>query len=126
MNDLGIKGNKICTPDGIRPAVVLIKDGRIAEVISPVPNELPIDVVDIQESVLMAGVIDPHVHINEPGRTDWEGFNTATRAALAGGLTTLIDMPLTQRLLPLRLTLLTRRLLLLKGNCIQTVVSGAG
>lgn len=42
----------------------------------------------------MPGVIDPHVHINEPGRTDWEGFDTATRAAIAGGVTTLVDMPL--------------------------------
>ena len=42
----------------------------------------------------MPGVIDPHVHINEPGRTDWEGFDTATKAAIAGGITTLVDMPL--------------------------------
>src|SRR6185295_3404393 len=46
------------------------------------------------DKVLMAGIIDPHVHINEPGRTDWEGFDTATKAAIAGGITTLADMPL--------------------------------
>src|SRR5690348_5754406 len=47
-----------------------------------------------QNLILIPGVIDPHVHINEPGRTEWEGFETATRAAAAGGITTLIDMPL--------------------------------
>ncbi|HKZ67638.1 MAG TPA: allantoinase AllB, partial [Chitinophagaceae bacterium] len=51
-------------------------------------------VTDVGDKVLMPGVIDPHVHINEPGRTDWEGFDTATRAAIAGGITTLVDMPL--------------------------------
>src|SRR6185436_4737908 len=45
-------------------------------------------------SVIMPGLVDSHVHINEPGRTDWEGFATATRAAAAGGVTTLVDMPL--------------------------------
>lgn len=94
MIDLAIKGNKICTPEGVRPAVVLIKDGRIADVVSVQPDDLAIGVIDIQDRVLMPGLIDPHVHINEPGRTDWEGFNSATRAAIAGGLTTLVDMPL--------------------------------
>ena len=49
---------------------------------------------DLGDNILMPGVIDAHVHINEPGRTEWEGFETATRAALAGGTTTLVDMPL--------------------------------
>ncbi|GAB4055499.1 allantoinase AllB [Spirosoma litoris] len=94
MIDLAINGNKICTPDGIRQAVVILKNGLIADVCSEVPVDFAGDVIDIGNNVLMAGVIDPHIHINEPGRTDWEGFNTATRAAMAGGLTTLVDMPL--------------------------------
>ncbi|MVM37128.1 allantoinase AllB [Spirosoma sp. HMF3257] len=94
MIDRVISGNKICTPEGIRPAVVLIKDGLIADVRSELPTNLIGNVIDIGDSILMSGVIDPHVHINEPGRTDWEGFNTATRAAITGGLTTLVDMPL--------------------------------
>lgn len=61
-------------------------------------NELPADfngeIIDATHKIVMAGVIDPHVHINEPGRTDWEGFDTATKAAIAGGITTLVDMPL--------------------------------
>ena len=51
-------------------------------------------VVDAGDLVIMPGVVDSHVHLNEPGRTDWEGFLTATRAAAAGGITTVIDMPL--------------------------------
>ncbi|GAB4039249.1 allantoinase AllB [Spirosoma jeollabukense] len=94
MVDVAIVGNKILTPDGIRQAVVLVKDGLIADILAELPDGFSADVVDIQDSILMPGVIDPHVHINEPGRTDWEGFETATRAAIAGGLTTLVDMPL--------------------------------
>ncbi|HYC27894.1 MAG TPA: amidohydrolase family protein, partial [Chitinophagaceae bacterium] len=51
-------------------------------------------IIDIGDDVLMPAIIDPHVHINEPGRTEWEGFDTATRAAIAGGVCTVIDMPL--------------------------------
>lgn len=94
MVDVAIVGNKILTPDGIRQAVVLVKDGLIADILAELPDGFSADVVDIRDSVLMPGVIDPHVHINEPGRTDWEGFDTATRAAIVGGLTTLVDMPL--------------------------------
>ena len=73
--------------------MVLIKDGKIADVAEDIPEDnLPI--IDVGNAVLMAGIVDPHVHINEPGRTEWEGFNTATRAAIAGGITTLVDMPL--------------------------------
>ena len=53
-----------------------------------------VDTHDFGNLVLMAGIVDSHVHINEPGRTHWEGFETATRAAAAGGVTTVVDMPL--------------------------------
>jgi len=79
------------TPDGIRSATVLIEDGRIADVSRSKPKG---NVVDVGDAVLMAGIVDPHVHINEPGRTEWEGFDTATKAAIAGGITTVVDMPL--------------------------------
>ncbi len=93
MYDTAIISDRTAMPDGIRRAVVLIKDGIIADVADKLPagNFL---VIDLGNKVLMAGVIDPHVHINEPGRTDWEGFDTATKAAIAGGITTLVDMPL--------------------------------
>jgi len=80
-------------PDGIKRAVVLIKDGIITDIVDELP-EGNFSVIDLGNKVLMPGVIDPHVHINEPGRTDWEGFDTATKAAIAGGITTLADMPL--------------------------------
>lgn len=94
MFDLAISGNNIMTPDGLKRAVVLIKDGRIAGIEGSLPGEAEVMVVDIQDQVLMPGITDPHVHINEPGRTAWEGFETATLAAIAGGITTLVDMPL--------------------------------
>jgi allantoinase len=93
MFDAAIISNRAITPDGIKKAVVLIKDGRIADIL----NELPggsFSITDVGDAVLMPGIVDPHVHINEPGRTDWEGFDTATRAAIAGGITALVEMPL--------------------------------
>ncbi len=94
MFDLAISGNNILTPDGIRKAVLLIKDGRIAGIADALPGGTEVMMVDIADQLLMPGITDPHVHINEPGRAAWEGFETATRAAAAGGITTLVDMPL--------------------------------
>src|SRR5207244_6625945 len=79
---------------GIRPAALHLRAGTIAGVLpfDDVPEGCPID--DAGDAAVMPGVVDTHVHINEPGRTEWEGFETATRAAAAGGVTTLIEMPL--------------------------------
>ena len=93
MIDLAIISNRTITPDGIKRAAVLIKKGKIEEVLNELP-EGDFPVADVGDSVLMPGIIDPHVHINEPGRTEWEGFDTATKAALAGGITSMIEMPL--------------------------------
>lgn len=93
MPDAAILSNRVITPDGIRKAVVIIKNGKIAAVVDELP-EGELEVTDIGNSVLMAGIVDPHVHINEPGRTDWEGFDTATKAAIAGGITAMVEMPL--------------------------------
>ncbi len=93
MFDCAIKSERVITPYGITKAVVLIKDGKILDVVPELP-EGDFKTIDVGNKVLMPGVIDPHVHINEPGRTDWEGFDTATKAAIAGGITTLVDMPL--------------------------------
>jgi allantoinase len=93
MLQKAILSERVITPDGIRKAAVLIRNG----IIEDMPPDLPageFDVTDIGNNILMAGIIDPHVHINEPGRTHWEGFDTITRSAIAGGITTLVDMPL--------------------------------
>lgn len=94
MYDLVIKSKKVVLPEGIAEAFVLIKEGAIADVVQTLPGNINCPLLDVGNKILMAGLIDPHVHINEPGRTDWEGFETATKAAIAGGLTTLADMPL--------------------------------
>src|SRR6187549_169705 len=88
-----IRSDRVITPDGIRSATILIKDGRIEDVLNDSPGgDLP--VTDLGNKIVMAGVVDPHVHINEPGRTEWEGFDTATKASIAGGVTSLVEMPL--------------------------------
>lgn len=80
-------------PGGAKPAAILVDSGRVAEVrdYEEVGNG---HIVDYGELIVGPGLVDAHVHINEPGRTEWEGFRTATRAAAAGGVTTLVDMPL--------------------------------
>ncbi|HET9124408.1 MAG TPA: allantoinase AllB [Solirubrobacteraceae bacterium] len=80
-----------------RPAVVAVRSGRIAAILplADAPSVAARETITLADSeVLLPGLVDTHVHINEPGRTDWEGFDTGTRAAAAGGVTTVIDMPL--------------------------------
>jgi allantoinase len=93
MPDLALKSTAVVTPTGQRPALLVLQNGRIADVLPP-DAAVNVPVFDLGDAAVLPGVIDPHVHLNEPGRTDWEGFDTGTRAALAGGLTTLVDMPL--------------------------------
>lgn len=83
-----IRSTRVVLPDGDRPATLRVEDGLFVEI-----GEGPAD-HDYGDYVIMPGLVDSHVHVNEPGRTDWEGFATATRAALAGGTTTVVDMPL--------------------------------
>ena len=86
--------SRVVTPEGVRPAAVIVEQGRIHSVREPgdVPHGALLH--SFGELVLLPGLVDSHVHVNEPGRTEWEGFATATRAAAAGGYTTLVDMPL--------------------------------
>jgi allantoinase len=93
MADLFLKSTAVVTPAGQHPALLVLSGGRIADVL-PYEATVAGPVLDLGNAAILPGVIDPHVHLNEPGRTDWEGFDTGTRAALAGGLTTLVDMPL--------------------------------
>jgi allantoinase len=80
------------TPDKVGPGVILVRHGVIEDVVAETPEAATI--VDLGSLVISPGIVDCHVHVNEPGRTEWEGFESATRAAAAGGVTTLVDMPL--------------------------------
>ena len=84
-----IRSNRVVLPDGVRPATITFEQERIAAIEAQARAD-----VDYGDLVIMPGLVDSHVHVNEPGRTEWEGFETATRAAVAGGITTIVDMPL--------------------------------
>jgi allantoinase len=90
---LVVRARRVVLPDGERPAAVQSEDGRITAVTAF--DDAPASAVTLAEDeVLLPGLVDSHVHVNEPGRTEWEGFASATRAAIAGGVTTIVDMPL--------------------------------
>ena len=92
--DLAVRARRAVTGDSPVPALVVISDGKISGVL-PYDADPGVPVIDLAEDeVLLPGLVDTHVHVNEPGRTDWEGFATATLAAAAGGVTTVVDMPL--------------------------------
>jgi len=86
---LTVRSSRVVLPAGERSACIHIDNGRIADI----DNSSSAD-VDFGEAVVSPGIVDTHVHVNEPGRTEWEGFETATLAAAAGGVTTIVDMPL--------------------------------
>ncbi len=88
MPRFALRSARTLTPTGERPALVVIENGRILEVLPP-DTAVSCPVTELGETALLPGLIDPHVHLNEPGRTHWEGFDTGTRAVLAGGLTML-------------------------------------
>ncbi len=93
MASITFISRRVVLPEGTRPAAIVVEEERITAIrdaASPGPGKS----VDLGDLAILPGFLDPHVHINEPGRTPWEGFRTATRAAAAGGITTVIDMPL--------------------------------
>jgi allantoinase len=94
MSLKALLSRRVVTPDGIKAAAVLVQDGRIVDVVPLDQLPAQISVNDFGEAAILPGLVDSHVHINEPGRTEWEGFLTVTRAAAAGGYTLLVDMPL--------------------------------
>src|ERR1700720_18891 len=85
---------RVVMAEGIQPAAVLVEGEQIQAVVSPAQVAPGTETHDFGEAVILPGLVDSHIHINEPGRTEWEGFRTATRAAAAGGYTLLVDMPL--------------------------------
>lgn len=92
-----LRSRRVATSEGLRAAAVVIEGEQIAAVTAPEDVPPGIDVEDLGEQVLFPGLVDCHVHLNDPGRREWEGFESGTRAAAAGGVTTLVDMPLNCR-----------------------------
>jgi allantoinase len=94
MRELVVRGSRVLLPTGIRPASIHIRDGAIADITGLDSTPRAGTLIDAGDSLVMPGLVDTHVHINDPGRAEWEGFETATKAAAAGGVTSLIEMPL--------------------------------
>lgn len=92
--ELVIRGRRVVTEHGIEPASVHVTRSYISSI--SIYEDVPAgaELIEAFDSIVMPGLVDTHVHVNEPGRSDWEGFETATRAAAAGGVTTIVDMPL--------------------------------
>lgn len=89
-----VRSGRVLTPFGLQPADLVLGKGRILALEEAGAGPAGVPVNDVGDLVVMPGLVDSHVHVNEPGRTEWEGFETATRAAIAGGITTIADMPL--------------------------------
>jgi len=94
MTSITIRSERVVLPDGIRPASIHVRDGRIVGVGEHGERPAGVPELNAGAHVVLPGLVDSHVHINDPGRADWEGFEHATRAAAGGGVTTLVDMPL--------------------------------
>ena len=94
LPDLVVSSRRAVLPDGVRDAAIVVNNGRIAAVVPSAKAPEAAGRIDLGDTALLPGVVESHAHLNEPGRQDWEGFETGTEAALAGGITTLVDMPL--------------------------------
>ncbi|MEM9026339.1 MAG: amidohydrolase family protein [Verrucomicrobiota bacterium] len=89
-----LKNGKFVTPDKIECGDLWITEGRIEAIDSHLPARNSVDILDLNGNIVIPGAIDAHVHFNEPGRADWEGWETGSCAALAGGITSVFEMPL--------------------------------
>jgi len=98
MNDINptvfaLKSTRVVLDGKLQPAQILIENEKITQ-ITDLNGKLPVAAEDVGDKIILPGLVDTHVHINEPGRTHWEGFNTGTQSAAAGGITCVVDMPL--------------------------------
>jgi allantoinase len=123
---LVIRSRKVALPGGVTAASVSVRDGRIESVAEYGAPAGEAAEVDLGEVALLPGLVDSHVHVNEPGRTDWEGFASATAAALAGGITTICDMPLNSVPVTTTVDALRVKLAAARGQCAVDVAFWGG
>jgi allantoinase len=112
-----LASKRVVTPVGVRQAAVLVSGERIEAILprGDVPGGVPVE--DLDDLVISPGLVDTHVHVNEPGRAEWEGFETATKAAAAGGVTTIIDMPLNSSPVTTTVAALEEKRAAAQGKC---------
>jgi allantoinase len=111
-----LSSRRVVTPSGLRSSAIVISGETIVELAAPdsLPASVPVE--NVGDRVVFPGLVDTHIHINEPGRTEWECFETATRAAAAGGITTLVDMPLNSSPVTTTVEALARKLEAARGK----------
>jgi allantoinase len=115
--DLVVRSSRVALPGGVYPAAILVSRGRIARV-GPRGAAFSADrEIDANDLVVMAGLVDSHVHVNEPGRAEWEGFESAGTAAAAGGTTTIVDMPLNSLPVTTTVAALEAKVAAAAGSC---------
>jgi allantoinase len=121
-----IRSRRMVVGDEVREAAAFVRDNRI-ETVGDYGLRLEADrTVDLGDLPLLPGLVDSHVHVNEPGRTEWEGFATATRAALAGGITTICDMPLNSSPVTTTVDALLAKVKAASGQCAVDVAFWGG
>jgi allantoinase len=123
---LVLRSRRVVLPDGVREAAVLVRDKKIADIATYGAQLGATTDVDLGELALLPGLVDTHVHVNEPGRTEWEGFATATRAAAAGGVTTICDMPLNSVPVTTTVAALRAKIAAAAGQCAVDVAFWGG
>src|ERR1700760_4753099 len=121
-----IRSRRMVLPAGEREAAAFVRHGKV-EAVGPYELKRDADrTVDLGDLPLLPGLVDSHVHVNEPGRTEWEGFASATRAALAGGVTTICDMPLNSSPVTTTVEALRVKLAAAAGQCAVDVAFWGG
>ena len=121
-----IRSRRMVLPGGVTEAAAFVRDGRIDEVGDYDLQREADRTVDLGDLPLLPGLVDSHVHVNEPGRTEWEGFASATRAALAGGVTTICDMPLNSSPVTTTVDALRAKVAAADGQCAVDVAFWGG
>ncbi len=114
----GIRSHRIVTPEGVRPGCIVFEHERITGLEQFSASLQGVEVIDAGDCFVLPGLIDTHVHMNEPGRTEWEGFATGTRAAAANGVTCIVDMPLNSIPSTTNLSALEEKRSAARGQCL--------